>query len=236
MRHTLAAVAGTLLLLASLSSPAMALEGEPVPTFPLVTVPSQQPTPTPTTTPASPPEEPAPAPAPAPAQQQPAQQQPAPQQPVQQLGPAVDPATGFVIDPATGYLVEPQTALLIEPGTGNLIDPATYLYTNFRLDFATGEVVEIEPTAEKPTAEPSSEEPQPSPTVTTTSPSPSPSETPPPTATSASPSPAAVDAEATAEAEEVPIGEHPLTRALVIALLIGLGVLYYAQLRSGSRT
>lgn len=230
MRSSIAAV--ICLLIVSLPLPAMAQEDGPHLMLPLVTPPSQRPVPAPSSDPAPPPApatDPAPAPAdrPAPAPA-PALAQP---QPVQQPGPAFDPATGFVIDPVTGYLVEPRTGLLIEPGTGNLIDPATYFYTDFRLDFATGAVVEIEFSTVGPTADPSNEQPEPSPSATTRSVTPSPSSS--PIATSAKPNPTAIDSEGTAD--RVSVGEHPVTRAIVIVLLIGLGVLYYAKLSGGSR-
>lgn len=239
MRAVLALLGGLFLLVSS-PAPAFAQADEPSPTLPPVTVPLQQQAPLPSATPAPSSEEtppatdptqistPSPPPPPSPEQVQP--------QPVQQPVQAVDPAAGFTVDPATGYLIEPQTGLLIEPGTGTLIDPTTYFYTTFRFNFATGEVVEAEPATKEPPRGPS-EQPQPeeSPVATPLSVALSPS---PPSSASVSDSPSgrAVDGNATAGDGGVPLGEHPITRALVVLLLIGLGAVYQAKLRGGSRS
>ena len=147
----------------------------------------------------------------------------------------MDPVTGFQIDPVTGWLIHTPTGYLIEPGTGNLVVPGSFAYSMFRWNPLTGLVEDVPADEESPEA--------------TASASPTASQRPTTAATARAttkPSPSAPEPSSSAtpagarETEQVSsqytVGTHPLTRILVILLLVGLGVLYYARLRPGRQT
>ncbi len=256
-RHSSAAVLLGVLVLATPLPSALA-DDEPV-TQPAVVVPSTEPTPPPaaailpppppTATPTpEPTTDPAPAPdpvpAPEPAPAPPPEPTPEPSPPVEP-DVATDPVTGFRIDPATGWPVHPPTGFLVEPGTNNLVLPGSYAYTTFRWDPLTGLVEDIAAEDVVPTEDPDPA-PQATPTAIVSAPAPSapppasptpPRHTSPTTSATADPSGGTTAVEGNTEqaSDQRPVGEQPLTRILVILLLVGLGVLYYRRLRSAGK-